>query len=83
MSVSRVLYSVHTVVALFSPEYNFPDLLCTLDIYGPMIYTAPYIVLSMRSNPVRGQVGGGWALEIEPMNQSSIGSLMYMSFLGP
>jgi hypothetical protein len=33
-----------------------------------MIYTAPYI--HMRAYPLQGQVGGGWALEIE-------------SFLGP
>ena len=35
-----------------------------------MIYTAPYVLLLMRATPLRGQVGGGWALEIE-------------SFLGP
>jgi hypothetical protein len=36
-----------------------------LAIYGPMIFTAPYVLLLMRENPLRGQVGGGWALEIE------------------
>jgi hypothetical protein len=30
-----------------------------------MIYTAPYVMLLMRANPLRGQVGEGWALEIE------------------
>ncbi len=30
-----------------------------------MINTAPYVMLLMRANPLRGQVGGGWALEIE------------------
>ncbi len=39
-------------------------------IYTPMIYTAPCILFWMRAYPSRGQVGGGWALEIE-------------SFLGP
>ncbi len=34
-------------------------------IYGPMIDTAPYSLLLMQANPLRGQVGGGWALEIE------------------
>jgi hypothetical protein len=29
------------------------------------MYTAPYIMLLMPANPLRGQVGGGWALEIE------------------
>jgi hypothetical protein len=27
--------------------------------------TAPCVMLLMRANPLRGQVGGGWALEIE------------------
>jgi hypothetical protein len=27
-----------------------------------MIYTAPFL---MRADPLRGQVGGGWALEVE------------------
>ncbi len=39
-------------------------------IYAPMIYTAPCVMLLMRADPLRGQVGGGWALEI-------------WSFLGP
>ncbi len=30
-----------------------------------MIYTAPYVMLFMRANPLQGQVGGGRALEIE------------------
>jgi hypothetical protein len=30
-----------------------------LAIYAPLIYTA------LRADPLRGQVGGGWALEIE------------------
>jgi hypothetical protein len=31
-----------------------------------MIYTAPYVMFLMRADPLREQVGGGWALEIEP-----------------
>jgi hypothetical protein len=31
----------------------------TLAIYAPMIYTAS------EQHPLQGQVGGGWALEIE------------------
>ncbi len=34
-------------------------------IYGLIIYMAPDIMLLMRGNPIGGQVGGGWALEIE------------------
>ncbi len=33
-------------------------------IYGPMIYTSPYLTFLMRADPLRVQVGGGWALEI-------------------
>jgi hypothetical protein len=28
-------------------------------IYGPLIYTALYLMLLMQANPLRGQVGGG------------------------
>jgi hypothetical protein len=41
-----------------------------LAIYAPMIYTALCIMFWVRAYPLRGQLGGGWALEIE-------------SFLGP
>ncbi len=34
-------------------------------ISGPMINMAPYVMLLMRTNPLRGQQGGGWAQEIE------------------
>ncbi len=34
-------------------------------IYAPMIYTTSYLMLWMRADPWRGQVGGYWALEIE------------------
>ncbi len=36
-----------------------------LTIYAPMIYTVPYVMFLMRADPLRGQVGGGGALEIE------------------
>jgi hypothetical protein len=39
-------------------------------IYAPMLYTAPCVMFLMRADPLRRQVGGSWALEIE-------------SFLGP
>jgi hypothetical protein len=38
---------------------------CDLAIYGPIIYTAPYVMLFDGPNPLLGQVRGGWALEIE------------------
>jgi hypothetical protein len=34
-------------------------------IYGPMIYTAQNVMLLSGATLLRGQVGGGWALEIE------------------
>jgi hypothetical protein len=34
-----------------------------LTIYAPMIYTALYIMFWIRAYPLRGEVGGGWALE--------------------
>jgi hypothetical protein len=34
-------------------------------LYGPMVYTAPYVMVLMRAAPLRGQVGGGWTLEIK------------------
>ncbi len=41
-----------------------------ITIYAPMIYTAQCIMFWMRTYPLLGQVGGGWALGLE-------------SFLGP
>ncbi len=38
---------------------------CILAIYVHMIYTAPCLMFWMRAGPLRGQVGGGLALEIE------------------
>ncbi len=29
------------------------------------MYTAPYVMFLMHADPLRGQVGGGWALKIE------------------
>jgi hypothetical protein len=36
-----------------------------LAIYAPPIYTAPCVMFLMRADPLRRQVGGGWALKIE------------------
>jgi hypothetical protein len=36
-----------------------------ITIYAPMIYTAPCIMFWMRAYPLRGEVGGGWALHCE------------------
>jgi hypothetical protein len=43
--------------------------LCISILLGPalqcMIYTAPCIMFWIRPYPLRGEVGGGWALEFE------------------
>ncbi len=36
-----------------------------LAIYAPMINTAPYVMFWMHADPLQGQVGGVWVLEIE------------------
>ncbi len=41
-----------------------------ITIYAPVIYTAPCIMFWMGAYTLRGEVGGGWALE-------------FPSFLGP
>jgi hypothetical protein len=33
--------------------------------YEPLIDTALYLMLLMRTNPLLGQVGGGWVLEMD------------------
>ncbi len=32
--------------------------------YGPLIDTAPCVMFWMRADSLRGQMGGGWALEM-------------------
>ena len=36
---------------------------CGLTIYAPVIYTRPCIMFWRRGYTLRGEVGGGWALE--------------------
>ncbi len=62
---TKHLFSTKKLLALLN-NWKF----IVLTIYAPRIYTAPCIMFWMRAYPLRGQVGGGWALEIE-------------SFLGP
>jgi hypothetical protein len=40
-------------------------------IYAPMFYTVLYVMCLMRADPLLGQVGGGWALEISTFMCSS------------
>jgi hypothetical protein len=58
-----------------------------------MIYTAPYVIVLMQADPLRGQVGGGWALEIETflgpvkwhraVRRVPLGAQKSRDFLGP
>ncbi len=45
-------------------DFHFSDP-AFLAIYGPMIYTAPYVMVLKQADPLREQVGSGWALEIK------------------
>ncbi len=38
-----------------------------LAIYGPMIDTAPNVMVWMWADSLLGQMGGGWTLEIETL----------------
>jgi hypothetical protein len=46
------------------PRYSHPWALVHKISYAPMIYMSLYVMILMRSDPLLGQVGGGWALEI-------------------
>ncbi len=45
--------------------------MCILAIYGHMIYTAPYVLVWMQADPLRGQVEGGWARLLGPVKMAS------------
>ncbi len=51
--------------ATTSGEWSKVSLRPVIAIDAPMIYTAPYVMFLMRTDPLRGQVEGDWALEIE------------------
>jgi hypothetical protein len=44
-------------------ERNTDKRALSLTIYAPVIYTAPCIMFWMGAYTLRGEVGGGWALE--------------------
>ncbi len=52
-----------------------------------MIYLAPCVMFLMHADPLRGQVGGGWALEISillgPEWHSPISSMPFHRITGP
>jgi hypothetical protein len=45
-----------------TPPPPTPPLHTLLAIYGPMIYSAPYVMFLKRADPLRGEGEGGWAL---------------------
>ncbi len=70
------LFSTY-ITAFFLPLFQFRNYASSilpawtkLTIYAPVIYTAPCIMFWMGAYTLRGEVGGGWALE-------------FPSFLGP
>jgi hypothetical protein len=46
-----------------------------MTIYAPMIYTAPCVMFLMWAGTLRGQVGGGWAMQ---GNLEFFGTLRYL-----
>ncbi len=67
---STAFFAVQLIVKL-DKIFRLPvTLIKKITIYAPMIYMAPFVMFLMRADTLRGQVGGGWALEME-------------SFLGP
>jgi hypothetical protein len=54
------LYSLQVLPCLFISGTT-----TIITIYAPIIFTAPCEMFVMRADTLRGQVGGGWALEME------------------
>jgi len=48
-----------------------------LAIYGPMIYTATYVMVLIQTDSLRELVGERWALEIETFLGSSAARKIY------
>jgi hypothetical protein len=70
----RILEVAHIIISLLCRLLSIALLIwvfwvrkdtTVIAIFGLMLYTAPYVMPLMRANPLQGQVGGGWALEIE------------------
>ncbi len=55
---------LEAVTATFMTE-SWSSQVTLIAIYAPLIYTAPYIMFLMRADPLRGQVGGVWDMEIK------------------
>jgi hypothetical protein len=62
-----ILFTIHTLYLIYvyravqctvQCAYR-KNYLCTYDLYGPCV------MFLMRADTLRGQVGGGWALEME------------------
>ncbi len=60
---STAFFAVQFIVQL-DKIFRLPvTLIKKITIYAPMIYKAPRVMFLMRADTLRGQVGGGWALE--------------------
>jgi hypothetical protein len=59
-----VLY-IHGYFSWMRIRIRLKMLLEVLDSYPYLASYAPLIYTALRADPLRGQVGGGWALEIE------------------
>jgi hypothetical protein len=71
-------HAVGSWVKLYSVVHNAHFV---ITIYAPLIYTAPYIMFCIHAAyPLRGQVGGGWALEIEEYTAPCIMFWMHAAY---
>jgi hypothetical protein len=63
LALVKFLHDWNIAVKLW--QYNVSFTRSTYISYLWTYDTAPYVMLLMWANPLRGQMGGGWALEIE------------------
>ncbi len=61
----RSMSSIRPICKCRCPPLQVSLKISIIAIYGPLIYTAQYVILLMRANTLRGQVGSGGALEIK------------------
>jgi hypothetical protein len=66
------------------PETSLVGFLCIITtIFAPMIYTAPCIMFWMRAYPLRGDAGGGWALEFSVVDPKLLFRIRYRIRIRP
>jgi hypothetical protein len=64
-----LFFRIHSERLSFGELFREDHFFIFFAIYGPMIYTAPYVMLLMQANSLQGQVGGGF----DPANRDFFG----------